>query len=116
MSDKRKQGELEAEVLGCLWDKPKGLSSQQIVSALGKDVKLTTVLTVLTRLEDKGLVSKVAGVGRSYIFSATSSREEYTAKQLLSLLDNGNQAGVFSHFAAGLNAKQVAQLKKVLGK
>jgi predicted transcriptional regulator len=116
MSEKRKQGELEAEVLGCLWDKPKGLSSQAIVSALGKDVKLTTVLTVLSRLEDKGLVSKSAGAGRSYTFFATSTREEYTAKQLLSLLDSSNQSGVFSHFAAGLSSKQVAQLRKVLDK
>ena len=116
MSEKRKQGELEAEVLSCLWDAANGLSSQQIVSALGQDTKLTTVLTVLSRLEDKGLVSKIAGLGRSYMFSATTSREEYTANQLLSLLDNSNQAGVFSHFAAGLSAKQIAQLKKVLDK
>ena len=116
MSEKRKQGELEAEVLSCLWDKPKGLSSQAITSALGNDVKLTTVLTVLSRLEDKGLVQKSAGGGRSYTFFATSTREEYTAKQLLSLLDSGNQAGVFTHFAAGLTGKQIAQLKKVLDK
>lgn len=114
MGEKRKQGELESQVLGVLWDKPRGLSSQQILEHLGSDLKLTTVLTVLSRLEDKGLVTKASGAGRSFVFSATSSREEFTARQLLSLLGDSNPAAVFSHFAAGLSSKQIAQLKKVL--
>ncbi|NCW95771.1 MAG: BlaI/MecI/CopY family transcriptional regulator, partial [Actinobacteria bacterium] len=64
MAIKRKQGELESEVLGCLWDRPAGLTSQQILALLGDDsIKITTVLTVLSRLEDKNLVTKAAGPG-----------------------------------------------------
>lgn len=115
MADKRKQGELESEVLGCLWDRPQGLSSQQILSMLGEEVKLTTVLTVLSRLQDKGLVTKIAGTGRSFIFSATQSREEFTARHLLQLLnDMGNPTRVFSHFTAGLTPSQAQSLKSVL--
>lgn len=116
MADKRKQGELESEVLNTLWDHPKGLSSQQLLGQLGSDLKLTTVLTVLSRLEEKGLVHKFQGHGRSFIFATTSSREEYTARKLLELLDDRNPAAVFSHFAKGLSAKQVSQLRKVLDK
>lgn len=117
MADKRKQGELESEVLGCLWDRPQGLSSQQILSMLGEEVKLTTVLTVLSRLQDKGLVTKIAGTGRSFIFSATQSREQYTAAQLLSLIGaSANPASVFSHFTQGLTDSQVRELKRVLEK
>lgn len=116
MSEKRKQGELEAEVLGTLWGSPKGLSSTQILSAMSAEIKITTLLTVLSRLEDKGLVNSEPGIGRSLIFMPTTSREEHTAKQLLSLLEDSNPAAVFSHFAAGLSPKQVAQLKKVLEK
>jgi len=48
MSNKRKQGELESEILGCLWDRPEGLTSQQILALLGDDdLAITTVLTVL---------------------------------------------------------------------
>jgi predicted transcriptional regulator len=114
MSDKRKQGELEAEVLECLWSRPKGCSSQQILSLLGPSLKLTTVLTVLSRLEDKGLVEKKPGVGRSYVFYAKTSREQYIASQLLAILKKSS-AGVFDHLAAGLSSKQVAQLKRALG-
>jgi len=37
MAIKRKQGELESEVLGCLWDRPAGLTSQQILALMGDD-------------------------------------------------------------------------------
>lgn len=117
MADKRKQGELESEVLGCLWDRPEGLSSQQILAMLSEEVKLTTVLTVLSRLQDKGLVEKTAGAGRAFIFRASQTREQYTARQLLGLLGNSaNPATVFSHFTEGLTDSQIQQLRQVLEK
>ena len=118
MAIKRKQGELESEVLGCLWDRPAGLTSQQILALLGDDsIKVTTVLTVLSRLEDKGLISKAAGPGRGFIFLATTSREQHTANALVELVgQTGNPAMVFSHFASGLSAKQLKELKEALDK
>ena len=115
---KRKQGELESEVLGCLWDRPAGLSSQQILAMLGDDeIKVTTVLTVLSRLEDKGLITKAAGAGRGYVFLASTTREQHTAKALVELVgQTGNPAAVFSHFASGLTAKQLKDLKAALDK
>lgn len=118
MAIKRKQGELESEVLGCLWDRPAGLTSQQILALLGDDsIKITTVLTVLSRLEDKNLVSKAAGPGRGFIFQAVTTREQHTAKALVELVGQiGNPAAVFSHFASGLSAKQLKELKEALDK
>ena len=115
---KRKQGELESEVLGCLWDRPAGLSSQQILAMLGDDdIKVTTVLTVLSRLEDKGLITKAAGTSRGYVFQASTTREQHTAKALVELVgQTGNPAAVFSHFASGLTAKQLKDLKAALDK
>ena len=116
MADKRRSGELESEFLGCLWDRPAGLTSQQLLAMLGEDLKLTTVLTVLSRLQDKGLVEKSPGPGRSFVFRATQTREQFTAAQLLGLLEHSaNPAGVFSHFTQGLTDSQVEQLRKVLG-
>ncbi len=113
---KRKQGELESEVLSCLWDRPDGLSSQQILAMLGDDsLAVTTILTVLSRLVDKGLVVREPGNGRTLIFKSASSREEHTARLLLDAMDQSNPALVFSHFAGGLSAKQLEQLKQALG-
>ena len=118
MAIKRKQGELESEVLGCLWDRPAVLTSQQILALLGDDsIKITTVLTVLSRLEDKNLVTKAAGPGRGFIFQAVTTREQHTAKALVELVGQiGNPAAVFSHFASGLSAKQLKELKEALDK
>ena len=115
---KRRQGELESEILGCLWDRPAGLSSQQILAMLGDDaIKITTVLTVLSRLEDKSLITRAAGPGRGYIFQAATSREQHTARALVELLgQTGNPATVFSHFASGLTAKQLKDLRAALDK
>jgi predicted transcriptional regulator len=112
---KRKQGELEASVLSALWDRPEGLSSQQILSLIGdEELAITTVLTVLSRLVDKGMVKKQS-MGRSLLFMAASTREKHTAELLLGAMDSvANPALVFSHFAAKLSPDQISQLKKAL--
>jgi predicted transcriptional regulator len=117
MSNKRKQGELESEILGCLWDRPEGLTSQQILALLGDDdLAITTVLTVLSRLSDKGLVQREQATGRTFLFKSTSTREEHTASMLLNALaDTENPALVFSHFTSQLSEAQIESLKKALG-
>jgi predicted transcriptional regulator len=117
MSNKRKQGELESEILGCLWDRPEGLTSQQILALLGDDdLAITTVLTVLSRLSDKGLVSREQASGRTFLFKSTSTREQHTASMLLAALENTeNPALVFSHFTSQLSQTQIESLKKALG-
>ena len=117
MSNKRKQGGLEAEVLGCLWDRPEGLTSQQILAMLGDDdLAITTVLTVLSRLSDKGLVNREQASGRTFLFRASQSREQHTAAILLAAMENSqNPDAVFSHFVAQLPQAQVDSLKKALG-
>jgi len=112
---KRKQGELESQVLGCLWDRPDGLSSQQILALLGDDsLAITTVLTVLTRLSAKNLVEKISGTGRTLLFRAVTSRDEHAAQLLLRAMDNSNPESVFKKFAAGLNPNQLVKLRKAL--
>ena len=112
---KRKQGELESSVLGALWDRPGGLTSQQILALLGDDsLALTTVLTVLSRLVDKGFVKKES-MGRNLLFLATSTREQHTAELLLGAMDDAaNPALVFSHFTSKLSPDQISQLRQAL--
>jgi len=113
----RQQGELENLVLDVLWDADEPLTSGEILARCNNDsdLALTTILTVLTRLSDKELVVRTSGQGRSNLFTAATSREEHTARQLLDLInDTSNQALTLSHFAAGLNKKTVAALKKIL--
>lgn len=117
MSNKRKQGELESQILGCLWDRPEGLTSQQILAMLGDDdLAITTVLTVLSRLSEKGLVNREQASGRTFLFRASRSREQHIAAILLAAVeDSQNPDAVFAHFVAQLPQAQVNSLKKVLG-
>jgi predicted transcriptional regulator len=114
---KRKQGELEAEVLGCLWDRPDGLTSQQILAMLGDDqLAITTVLTVLSRLLDKNMIQREQSEGRTFLFKALKTREQHTAQLLLGAIENSQNPNlVFSHFASGLSKQQIDSLKKALG-
>ena len=115
---KRKQGELESAIMGCLWDRPEGLSSNQILALLGDDeLAITTVLTVLSRLGNKGLLIKRQEAGRKLLFIATKTSEAHTASLLLDAMqDSTNPALVFSHFASLLSADQLQKLKAVLDK
>lgn len=113
----RQQGELENLVLDVLWDAERPLTSNDVLDRcnVDSDLALTTILTVLSRLIDKELVQRSNGEGRSNLFTAVTTREEHTARQLLDLInDSADQALTLSHFTAGLSKKSVAALKKLL--
>lgn len=116
----RQQGELENEVLDVLWDASGTLTSQQILDAVNqsnKELALTTILTVLSRLVDKGLVNRSAGTGRSINFSAAETREKHSASLMLKLLtETGNPALTFAQFTKSLTPKQLAALRETLEK
>ncbi|MFM6966063.1 MAG: BlaI/MecI/CopY family transcriptional regulator [Rhodoluna sp.] len=114
----RQQGELEQLILDALWDSASAVSSQQLLDLISPDgeLALTTVLTVLSRLADKGLVIREAGQGRSLLFRAAQSREQHTAELMLKIVAGaGNPALAFSHFAQGLSESDLAALRKTLG-
>ncbi len=115
---KRQPGELESLILGCLWDSSKPLSSQEVQSAVSHsgELALTTVLTVLSRLEEKGLVVRETDSGRSLLFRPVESREQHTARLMLGMIEEeSNPSLAFSYFAKGLTKAQRTSLKKILG-
>jgi predicted transcriptional regulator len=113
----RLQGELEQLILDSLWDASAALSSQQLLDLISPDgeLALTTVLTVLSRLTEKGLVTREPGSGRSLLFSAAQTREQHAADLMLKMVSGaGNPAVAFSHFASGLSESDLAALRKSL--
>lgn len=114
----RQQGELEQLILDTLWDSKTALTSQQILDTVSTygDLALTTVLTVLSRLVEKELVTREQGEGRSLLFSPAQTREQHAATLMLNLVTNaGNPALAFSHFASGLSKAQIKALRDSLG-
>ena len=76
---RRERGHLEAEVMQLLWANPGGLTSAQLESAFmdRRRPARTTLLTVLSRLEDKDLVERTSAPGGA-VFRATQAPVSYT--------------------------------------
>jgi predicted transcriptional regulator len=72
-------GDLEAAVMRCLWDCDhadcQAADVQQRLAAAGRPVALTTVLTTLDRLHDKGIVRR-ARAGKAHRYAPALSEEE----------------------------------------
>lgn len=80
-------GPSELSVLKVLWDSGPA-TVREVMNALhadGRDVAYTTVLTFLSRLEQKGFVASDKS-GMAYVYSAAVNRETVTRSRLHELL------------------------------
>lgn len=80
-------GTAELEVLKALWDHGR-CTVRQVMTHLhagGRRVAYTTVLTFLTRLEQKGFVTSDKS-GLAYVYRSTLSRERVTRSRLKNLV------------------------------
>lgn len=69
-------GELELEILDRLWEKtPATVKDIHEELQRKRDIAYTTVMTVMSRLADKGVLRR-SQEGRTYIYSALFSRNE----------------------------------------
>lgn len=80
-------GHREAQIMNIIWGSGP-VTVAQVHDQLGKKHGLayTTIMTIMSRLEKKGLLERTAS-GRAYIYSATVSREEFSASVVSGLLD-----------------------------
>ncbi len=74
-------GPLEAKIMDILWARP-GSSIREVQTALeqDKDVNFNTVMTVMNRLVDKGLLGK-SQKGRTSLYQPVQSKEEFMNDQ-----------------------------------
>jgi predicted transcriptional regulator len=108
-------GELERTVMEVLWDHAEPCLVRDVVRALAaRDLAYTTVMTVLDRLEKKGVVRRERD-GRAWRYEAVSSREGYVAQLMLDALDlTGDRSAALTHFAMSVSKPEVEVLSKAL--
>ncbi|MEZ4222916.1 MAG: BlaI/MecI/CopY family transcriptional regulator [Polyangiaceae bacterium] len=84
-------GELEAAVLEVLWRSHQPLSVRDVLGSVRRKPALayTTVLTVLDRMHDKGLVVRDKE-GRAFLYSAAMSREAWFGERAARALADAN--------------------------
>lgn len=88
---KKPLGELEAAVLSALWSSAAPLSVREVLAQVKRRPALayTTVLTVLDRLHDKGLVTREKE-GKAFLYRASASREAWLGEQAARALTAGS--------------------------
>ena len=112
---RRASGALETAVLGGLWDDDAALTPAEVRDALGGDLAYTTVMTVLTRLFEKGLVTR-SQRGRAFAYRPSQSRSELAAQRMREILaDAGDRAGALTGFVGGLSKRDAELLRRIMG-
>ncbi|WP_052432585.1 BlaI/MecI/CopY family transcriptional regulator [Streptacidiphilus carbonis] len=111
---RRAAGELEGDVLGVLWAASGALTAAQVNEALPGDLAYTTVMTILARLYDKGMLTRQR-VGRGYAYTPVRDEAEHTAEQMVSLLEHGSdREAVLARFVSDLSRQDEQLLQQLL--
>lgn len=97
-------GVLENEILECLWAARGWLSGREVWERLGGESRgYTTVMTVLGRLVEKGLVER-AQQDRGHVYRAAGDPDELTARAIRSLLEaTSDPRAAMAHFVGNLD-------------
>jgi len=109
------RGELERAVVDVLWDGGEPMTARAVVDALpGRELAVTTVLTVLSRLEAKGLVRRSRD-GRAHSYEATAGREEHLATLMRQVLDGAaDRDAALTRFVGGISEQDQEALRRAL--
>ncbi|MFG2096529.1 BlaI/MecI/CopY family transcriptional regulator [Streptomyces sp. NPDC048612] len=111
---RRPSGELEASVLTVLWAAEGPLSPAEVQRALGRRLARTTVTTILTRLHDKGAVSR-SRAGRGFAYSPLQDSAGLTARRMHGELAKQTDRGTaLARFVAQLTSEDAQLLRALL--
>jgi predicted transcriptional regulator len=112
----RPLGDLEAVVMGLIWDSPEPVTVRAVLERMDREPPLayTTVLTVIGNLHRKGYVSRVRS-GRAFSYTPTRARAEYTADIMDELLSgSSDRPTTLLRFVDRMTPEEVSALKRVL--
>jgi predicted transcriptional regulator len=114
-SGRRARGELESGVLAALWAAAEPLTARQVLERLPGNLAYTTVLTILSRLHDKGMLVRHPA-GRGYAYAPVRDEASDTAVQMHSLLERGSdREAVLIRFVSELSQEDEQLLHRLLG-
>ncbi|MER5459916.1 BlaI/MecI/CopY family transcriptional regulator [Streptomyces sp. NPDC002668] len=113
-TDRRPAGELESGVLAALWAAEGPLIPAQVQSALGTSLARTTVTTILSRLYEKGTVTRIRS-GRGYAYTPTADAAGLTARRMHSeLAKDDDRSAVLTRFVSQLSDDDEQLLRSLL--
>ena len=118
---RRAHGTLESAVLAVLWGAGAPLSPGEVRERLagpapdgGDELAYTTVVTILTRLHDKGALSRERD-GRAYRYAPVADEAGLAARRLAAMLDAApDRRAVLSRFVEDLGDHDEQLLRGLL--
>jgi predicted transcriptional regulator len=112
--ERRPVGALEGEVLALLQRSAAALTPRQVLGGLGESLAYSTVVTVLSRMFDKGLLTR-AKEGRAYAYRPVADSHGLTARRMRQVLESDpDRAAVLSRFVDELPAGDERLLRELL--
>ncbi|EPH40199.1 BlaI/MecI/CopY family transcriptional regulator [Streptomyces aurantiacus] len=112
---RRGQGELEAQVLAALHSARGPVGAAWVQERIGGDLAYTTVMTILTRLLAKNVVTRERA-GRSFVWRSTGDEAGLAALRMRKVLDGEQDRGaVLASFVTTLSADDERLLRDLLG-
>jgi predicted transcriptional regulator len=112
--ERRPGGVLEAEVLALLQASRQAQSPGEVLRQLGDGLAYSTVVTVLSRMYDKGLLTR-SKQGRAYAYLPVADAHGLTARRMRQVLESdSDRAAVLSRFVEDLPARDEQLLRQLL--
>ena len=115
----QKISDSEMEIMNILWKNDRGMSGKEIMESIPeKQWKITTVLTLISRLADKGFVKSEKN-GRGNIYYSAVSEKEYRKMCSKSFLNEFYEGSLKNFFAAlyddnEISKDDIEELKSIL--
>jgi predicted transcriptional regulator len=109
-------GDLETVIMHLVWDHDSPVTVRDLLSELRqeREIAYTTVMSTMDNLHRKGWLAR-AKDGKAYRYTATASREEYSARLMAeALADGGDTEAVLSHFVAQIDGQDSDALRAVM--
>jgi predicted transcriptional regulator len=109
-------GDLETVLMHMVWDHDGPVTVRELFDELRQEraIAYTTVMSTMDNLHRKGWLDR-AKEGKAYHYTATASREEYSARLMREALAGGGDAEVvLSHFVAEMDGTASEVLRAVV--
>lgn len=113
MAIRRGPGRLEQEVLQILSTAPHPLTPGEVRTRLDEDLAYTTVMTVLSRLTDKGTAVREPQ-GRGYAYSAVTDPAAQVAAAMHRAMAGNDHEAVLARFVRSLSPADEQLIARLL--
>jgi predicted transcriptional regulator len=111
---RRAAGQLEAAALDALQRAGSALSPGEVRERLGGELAYTTVVTILSRLHAKGMLSRYKD-GRVHRYAPVADQPGLAARRMARVLDEeADREAVLARFVSSLSDRDEELLRKML--